>query len=96
MNQQPIPMQVELEELYKIIGESVVVRHYLQKQIFEMSQEIEKLRAENGKLGSAEDNDPIRRVPGGMQGAGRGFGDDVSQFPNESATRFNKAGSSPD
>jgi len=56
MNQPPIPMQVELDELYKIIGESIVVRHYLQKQIFEMSQEIERVRAENGRLVEADNS----------------------------------------
>lgn len=92
LNQQ---LKVELDDLYKIIGESNVIRHYLQKeieklnrQIFEMSEEIMRLR--DGELRQSENNDPIRRFPGGVQGEGRGHSDHVQGRSDESSGRVDK------
>lgn len=57
-------LEITLEELYTIIGELEVVKRKLtmgnQKlliQIDEMSQEITRLREENGRLVKADDNE---------------------------------------
>ena len=58
------PFEVTLEEFYQIIGELEVVRRKqaqqlqaLYTQIGEMSQEIGRLKVENGRLGKPESNE---------------------------------------
>lgn len=84
---------INLQDLYMLIGEREVIRYLQQKeveklnqQITEMSAEITRLRDSNGELGQPENNDPIRRVPSGVQGARSGFVPNVSGQPNESSS----------
>ena len=56
------PFEVTLEEFYQVIGELEIVRRKqsqqlqnLYKQIGEMSQEIGRLRVENGRLDKSKD-----------------------------------------
>lgn len=95
MNEQD-RMPIQLEDLYLIIGEREVIRFLQQKQIMEMSKEIERLRQElNGKLGQSEDYDPIRHIPRGVQGARSGFVPDVSGLTNQSPSGDNPSGPFP-
>lgn len=105
-----VKMNVNLEELYQLIGERETIKfkqaqqiEQLFEQIGEMSQEIERLRAENaklkeerdGKLGESPHHDSIRRVLVGVQGQGRGCGDDVSErtdFPSDGISEDGPSG----
>lgn len=50
------PLELTIENFYVIIGELEVVRRKLNEQIMEMSNEITRLREENGKLGKPDSN----------------------------------------
>jgi hypothetical protein len=93
---QPTPAPINLDEVSLMLGEARInifiaekKSRELLKQIEEMAQEITRLRGLNealrvkyGELGKPVDLDTIRRFPGGVQGEGRGRGDDVPQRPN--------------
>lgn len=53
----PQQIGVSIEEFYTIIGELEVVRRKLNQQIQEMSNEITRLREENGKLVKSDSNE---------------------------------------
>lgn len=102
-----VPMGVELTELFQLIGEREVIKfkqsqqlETLYKQIDEMAAEITRLRKENEdlknvrKLGEPTPDDPIRRFPVGVQGPGRGLGDDVPERPDSTTNRISQDGSS--
>jgi len=55
MNPQ-VQIEMTAEDLYIIIGELEVVRRKLNQQIMEMSNEIARLREENGKLVKPNNN----------------------------------------
>jgi len=55
MNQSP-QFEMTIEEFYQIIGELETIRRKLFRQINEMGAEIERLRAENGRLVEPEDH----------------------------------------
>ena len=98
LNQIPLP-QVEYEELATMLGDHQVFRvrqgkliQNLLEQINEMQKEIDRLRGNNGKLGEPGPRDTIRRVPLGVQGPGRGLGDDVPERPNDAPDGVDQVG----
>lgn len=71
-------MPVDLRDLYMLIGEREVIRYYQQERIKCLEQvcneqqvELTKYRMEleRGKLEQSSNNDPIRPVPSGGEGA---------------------------
>lgn len=56
--------QLEVTEVYQVIGELEMVRRKCMIQIEEMSREIERLRAENGRLVQAANNVELPELRG--------------------------------
>jgi len=67
-----IPLQVTIEEMYRLVGEQYTLRYKLEELAKAQAEEIERLREQlNGKLEQSSPHNAIRPVLSGVQGEGR-------------------------